>query len=266
MKNILKVWCGVGICLLAICAARGNAAAPNQETFAWHRATDVMDADVRDLGLIPLLKRVAKETGWQVYVEPVADFKASAKFSALPTGQALRRLLGDLNFALVPQTNGAPRLYVFQSTRKNATQRVSASPTEPRRVPNELVIRARPGTDVEALAKELGAKIVGRIPELNAYCLQFENEAAAEAARKLLAGNSDIASVQDNYYVDVPDAPQSIAGAIAADSKLKLDPPKGEDCKVIVGFVDTALQPLGAQLEPFIKERLSLTGQSVGIG
>lgn len=259
---MLKVFCGVGLCLLAVCGARGAVAPQAADSLAWNRGQDVMEADVRDLELIPLLKRVAKETGWHVYVEPVTGFKASVKFSALPTTQALRRLLGDLNFALVPQSNRAPNLYVFQSTRNNATQRVSAAPAVGRRVPNELVIRVRPGTDVEALAKLLGAKIVGRLPELNAYRLQFENEEAAENARKLLAGNPDITAVQDNFFVDAPDTPQSLTGMMAPDSKLKLDPPKSGDCQVVVGFVDTALQPLNAQMEPFIKERLSVTGQS----
>ena len=36
-------------------------------------------------------------------------------------GEALRRLLGSLNFAMVPQTNGPQRLYVFRTAMKNAT-------------------------------------------------------------------------------------------------------------------------------------------------
>src|SRR6478609_5292801 len=82
---------------------------------AWNKAADSMDVDVRDIELIPLLERVAAETGWRVYVEPDPGFKTSAKFKGLQTGQALRRILGDLNFTLMPQTNGAPHLYVFRT-------------------------------------------------------------------------------------------------------------------------------------------------------
>lgn len=252
--------------VLAICvwATAAGAAAPGagDDKFVFHKAEDAMDADVRNLGLVPLLKRITQETGWRVYYEPVADFRASVKFSGLPTTLALRRLLGDLNFAIVPQTNGTPYLYVFEKSRNEATQRVNAAPTLARRVPNELIIRARPGVDVEALAKSLGARIVGRIPELNAYRLQFDNEEKLENARSLLAANPGIDSVQDNYFVDAPDAPQSLTGMMTAESKLKLDPPKSDACKVVVGFVDTALQPLSANLEPFIKERLSISGVS----
>lgn len=262
MKTIRQIPLLIGFALLVAFSALPAAAPAKTDTLTWNRTKDAMDADVRDLGLIPLLKRIAHETGWHVYVEPVAGFKASTRFTGLPTSQALRRLLGDMNFAIVPQTNGTSRLYVFQSSRNNATQRVSAAPSEARRVPRELVIRAREGTDVEALAKQLGAKIVGHIPELNAYRFEFESEEALETARKLLAANPGIASVQDNFYVDPPDLPQSLNGMVAPEGKLTLDPPKADACKVIVGFVDTALQPMGEQYEPFIKERVSLTGQS----
>jgi len=57
-------------------------------------------------------------------------------------------------------------------------------------------------------------------------------------------------------------APQNLAGMAATQNKLTLDPPKGDDCKVIVGFVDTALQQLDAQLEPFVKERVSVAGEA----
>lgn len=262
MKTLHKITFLAGVLSLLALSAYPAAAPAKSDKLSWNRAKDSMDADVRDLGLMSLLQRIARETGWHVYFEPVTDFTASTRFSGLPTSQALRRLLGDLNFAIVPQTNGAPRLYVFQSSRNNATQRVNATPAEVRRVPKELVIRARPGTDVDALAKQLGAKIVGRIPELNAYRLAFESEDALETARKLLAANPNIESVQDNFFVDAPDLPQSLSGLRAPPGTLTLDPPKNDACKVIVGFVDTALQPLGDQYEPFIKERVSVTGQS----
>lgn len=249
---------------LMFCAASLAAVPTNPpagDKLIWNKLRDRVEADVRDLPLIPLLERVAAQSGWHVLVEPAPDFRASAKFKDLPSGEALRRLLNDLNYVIVPQTNAAPRLYVFRSVMQNATQTIRVESPKPRRVPRELIVRVRPGTDIEELARKLGAKVVGYIPELNAYRLQFEDGDATEAARKELAANADVTSVSDNYYVDVPDLPQSLIGMAAPDSKLKLDPPKADDCRVIVGLVDTALQPLGAQLEPFIKERISVAGE-----
>lgn len=251
----------MGLCLLAVAGAQTNQPATDQ--LRWLQGRDLVDADVRDLPLIPLLERVASQTGWQVFVEPAPKFRASAKFKGLASGEALRRLLNDLNYVIVPQSNNAPaHLYVFSSNMENATQAVRPPPPPPRRVPRELIVQVRPGTDIEELARKLGAKIVGRIPELNAYRLQFDDEAAVDAARGELAGNADVTNVSDNYYVDVPHVPESLTGMAAPETKLKLDPPKTEDCKVVVGFVDTALQPLGAQLEAFIKERVSVAGEA----
>jgi len=168
----------------------------------------------------------------------------------------------------MPQTNGSQRLYVFRTTMRNATRSVWGNNVRraavAKRVPNELIVQVKPGTNIEDLARQLGAKVVGHIPELNAYRLQFEDEEDTQSARKLLAGNPDVTNVQDNFYVDRPQLPQNL-GMSAPETKLALDPPKADNCKVVVGFVDTALQALGAQLEPFVKERLTVTGEAAPV-
>ena len=209
-----------------------------------------------------MLEEVAAQSGWNIFLEPDYSHKASVKFKGLAPGDALRRLLGDMNFAMMPQTNGQQRLYVFRTAMGNATQKLKTSRPAPKakRVANELLIRVKPGTDVEALAKLLGAKIVGVIPELNAYRLAFENEEATEAARKKLEANPDVTSVQDNYYVDPPLTPQSVGGIAPPQNNLTLDPPKKDGCKVVVGFVDSPLPKLSPELEQLIKDRVSIAG------
>src|SRR5205823_11766232 len=120
----------------------------------------------------------------------------SAKFKDLPPGEALRLLLGDLNFALVPETNASPRLFVFRTSRQNATQLVTVPKAGGRGkiIANELVLRLKPGANIDEVARSLGAKVIGRIPGMNAYRLQFENADAASAARDQLAANPDVAS------------------------------------------------------------------------
>jgi len=265
--NVMSAICRVGqrVLLLALCFVSVPSFAAATNVLAWSKARDRVSADVRGWELIGLLEEIAGQTGWHVFVEPDESFRSSVKFKDLPSGEALRLLLGDMNFALMPQTNGSQRLYVFRTTMKNATRPVWGNTARraagARRVPNELIVQVKPGTNIDELARQLGAKVVGHIPELNAYRLQFEDEADAQTARKLLAGNPDVTSVQDNFYVDRPQLPQNL-GMAAPETKLTLDPPKGENCKVIVGFVDTALQALGPQLEPFVKERLTVTGEA----
>src|SRR5689334_20346259 len=155
--------------------------AANTNVLTWNKAKDRVSADVRDWELVGLLEEVAGQTGWNVFVEPDEDFKSSVKFKDLSSGEALRRLLGEMNFALVPQTNGNQRLYVFRTTMNNATRAVLGNGVRraavAKRVANELIVQVKPGTNIEELARQLGAKVVGYIPELNAYRLQFDDEA-----------------------------------------------------------------------------------------
>src|SRR5690349_6119741 len=141
-------------------------AASATNTLVWYKDKDRVDADVRGWELLSLLERVAAETGWQVYVEPDTTYQASVRFRNLASGEALRLLLGDLNFALVPQTNGNARFFVFRTAIQNATRLVrdgsrTVRSTERKRVPNELIVRFKPGVDVEKWARQVGAKIIG---------------------------------------------------------------------------------------------------------
>ncbi len=244
---------------LAFVAIAANAADTN--VLVWHRAAGRVDADVHGVALRPLLETIARETGWRVYVEPGATRDASAKFKDLPSSDALRMLLGKLNFALVPETNGPTRLYVFTTRMENATQPVRASPSPARRVPNELLVKLKPGVNIDALAKLLGAKVVGRMDKLGIYRLQFDDAAATDVALGKLQNNSDVAGVDYNYYFDPPPPAQSLANAPVPPLSLQLKPP-GDSGRVIVGLLDTAVQPLDGSLNDFLLKQLSVAGDA----
>src|SRR5205814_1753013 len=73
-------------------------------------------------------------------------------------------------------------------------------------IPNELIVTLKPGSkeSIEALAKRLGAKIIGRLDGLNAYRLQFDNEAAAQNARAALESDSNAGSIENNFSITPP--------------------------------------------------------------
>ena len=91
--------------LPAACVFVVSASAANTNSLVWHTATDRVSADMHGESLWPLLEDIAHQTGWHIFVEPDTERNVSAKFKDLPSGDALKMLLGDLNFALVPQTN-----------------------------------------------------------------------------------------------------------------------------------------------------------------
>jgi len=241
-----------------------SASAADTNLLVWHKVADRVDADIHGEPLWPLLETIARETGWHIYVEPGAERNASAKFKDLPSGDALRMLLGKLNFALVPGTNGPSRLYVFTTRMENATQPVRASRAPPRHVPNELLLKVKPGTDMDALAKLLGAKIIGRNDKLGIYRLQFGDAAATDAALAQLKNNSDVLAVDYNYYFDPPVAPQLMANPSGAPLSLKLDPTSdsSDPCHVTVGLIDTPLQSLGSQLDQFVVKSIPVAGDA----
>lgn len=250
----------VGLTCLGVQAAT----VPNQ--FAWNAAQSRVTADIEGGSLYGTLKQIATATGWRVYLEPGVTRQVSAKFSELPPGDALRLLLGDLNYALVPDTNGSLRLFVFRTSRQNATQLVE--PAERSRtgapagkvIPNQLIVRLKPGAKIEEWARLLGARVTGRIDSLNAYRLEFDSEAATEAARQQLAASSDVESVDNNYAIDRPPSGQPVSSQnLPPPPRLRLNPPPA-DGRIIVGLIDTAVQPLGGNLDPFVLEAISVAG------
>jgi hypothetical protein len=251
----------LGLAIVLLMAAPTRAA----DMLNWETNRNRVSADIKASELLPLLERIAAVTRWHVFVEPDTTRSVSAKFSNLSPGDALHLLLGDLNFALVPQTNASPKLFVFHTVMKNATQLVRPIDAAEGRakgkvIPNELIVRLKPGAKIEELARALGAKVIGRIDNLNAYRLQFEDPAAADAARQQLAANPDVASVDSNYSIDRPAVPVGAQGSsLPPPPQLQLKPPPSNG-RVIVGLVDTALQPLGNGLDSFLLNPISVAG------
>jgi hypothetical protein len=236
--------------------------AAQTNSIIWHRAAERVDADVHALNLSNLLVQITAQTGWRVYIEPGTTHSASTKFRNLPSGEALRMLFGDLNFALVPQTNAAPHLYVFTTKMENATQLIRVPRTAAaKHVPNELLVKLKPGVNADALAKLYGAKIVGRLDKFGIYRLQFADAASADAALNQLQNNTDVSDVDYNYYFDPPPTAQALASASLPPVNLQLNPP-GNSGKTIVGLVDTEVQPLDSSLEKFLLKQLSVAGDA----
>jgi hypothetical protein len=256
----------LGFCLLLACSLAGfGARAAETNLLVWNKTTDRVDADIHGEPLWPLLEDIAHQTGWHILVEPGTARNASTKFEDLQPDDALRMLLGNLNFAFVPQTNGPDFLYVFTTSKENATQPVRLDRPvvkKQQHVANELIVKLKPGADIDALAKLLGAKITGRDDKLGIYRLEFPDAAATDAALAELQGNSEVAAVDYNYIFDPPPSPQVIANAPPAPTPtLTLDPSTPNDpCSPVIGLIDTQVQSLGSQLDPIMLPPISVVG------
>jgi hypothetical protein len=124
-------------------------------------------------------------------------------------------------------------------------------------IPDQLIVRLKPGAKIDDLARLFGAKVIGKIDAINTYLLKFGDKDAADAALTQLAANGDVASIENNYSIDMPDTQMQPTGAsTAGPPSLQLkDPPASG--RLIVGLVDTQVQSLGAGLDAFMLKQLS---------
>ena len=202
-------------------------------------------------------------------MEPGAAHEASVKFRNLPAGEALQKLLGDLNYAFVPQTNGPQELYVFTTSIQKATQRIAAArkAAVKRHVANQLMVHLKPGSDIDAIAKAHGAKVISRNDKLGIYLLEFSDASATDTALGSLQTDPGVASVDYNYLFDPPVPPQQLASVSGAGPvSLTLDSNNTSDpCNPVVGLIDTGTQSLGSSLDQFMMKNVNVTGDTVDL-
>lgn len=250
--------------LLAIWLTAAGATAA--DSLRWHAEKGELDADLNNAPLIPTLEDLAHKTGWHIYLEPTPGKTFTTKFTGKPRGQAMHILIGDMNYAFVPEQNGPTKLFIFQTSRDAATYEIKAPETTTNapvvgKVPNQLIVKLKPGAKIEDIARKLGAKVKGRIGDLNAYLLEFDNPEAVESARTELASNEDVESTDYNYYVDAPPSPQKLDKAPFGPPKLALNPPP-LDGRTVVGLIDTSLQSLSPDLQKFLLQQISVAGEA----
>ena len=254
------------ILLLLLLVAASVPVQAQTNFLVWQAHRNLVTADIHGEPLWPLLEDVAHQTGWHIFVEPTAKRTVSVKFRDLPPGDALSKLLGDLNFAMVIQTNGPQELYVFATSRAAATRQINpapAKPAAPKHVPNELVLKLKPGADIDAVAKSVGAKVIARNDKLGIYRLQFGDATSTDTALASLQNNPDVSSVEYNYLFDPPVPAQQLANAPVPPVTLTLDQNVTSDpCHPIVGLIDTGVQSLGSQLDPFLMPPVNVSGET----
>ena len=239
-----------GFCpaLLACSAAFGA------DTLTWDVGRDTVSAEVQTWTVPDVLQQVAGATGWQIFLDPEITNRIPAKFSGKQPGDALRSLLSGFNYALVPEAKGPSKLFVFRTSREQATRAIQpvekAAIKKSGRIANELVVTLKPGEKIEDLAKRLGAKIVGRSDGQNTYRLRFEDEKSTESARASVENDPAVEGIDNNYTVSRPEIGLA---AGPPGGPLNLTPKVSPDGKyIVIGLIDTAVQPTEGNFSQFL--------------
>jgi thermitase len=252
------------IALMLCIQISARAATPN--TLVWEKSADLVSADIRGEALMPLLQDIAHQTGWQILVEPGSDELADVKFNNLPPGDALKKLLGDLNYALVPQSGGPDILYVFSTTMQAATKPVAVAVAKAHHVPNEILVKLKPGVDADIFAKAIGAKVIGRNDKLHMYLLELTNAATTDIAlSQMQNNNTDVDAVSYNNIFDSPAAPLAIPSAPISLPALTLNASSANSSSSpLIGLIDTVYQPSGTAVDTIMKPQISVVSSSTG--
>lgn len=244
------------LALLAGPAARGA------DRLNWDRKKDRVDAEIQTWPVPKVLQQITAATGWKIFVDPGIKEVIATKFKNRSAGDALERLLGDLNYALIPQTNGPAKLLVFRTAQGDATLPVAPPKKPANLIPNELIVTLKPGQKIDDLAGRTGAKVTGRADALNAYRLKFGNADDTDSARTALANETGVDSVDANYSIPIPEMPRPLTGGGTPFSLVPTVSPDGK--YTTVGLVDTAVQGKQGGIADFISSTFSVAASEPG--
>jgi thermitase len=236
-------------------------ATPVSPSLRWNGKSGLVDANFDRASLETVLDRVAKESGWEVAYEPGLAKTVSARFKDVPIDRALGLLFASLSYSVVPETNSVPRLLVFETSKNNATRIIQRVKKRSGRIDNELVVKVKLGTDIDALARGVGAKVVGRDDALGIYRLRFDDAEAANVGAEALAQNPDVLGIDSNYWMESPVTPAGTplsGGSAGFDMSFKA--PEDGGCNVVVGLIDTPVQPFGDSRDSFLLPAVSVVG------
>jgi len=230
-------------------------------------ATQTISVDVNSAPLLEFLENLAEVTGWSIFVEPGAKHTVSAKFKQRQIGEGLRLLLGNLSYALLPQTNNAPpKFFVFRTALEEATQliqpkKMGSDLSGGKPIPDELIVTLKKGEKPGKLFEQLGAKVIGFSDSLNSYRLKFESADAAKLARDVLKNNNSVASVDDNFLFSRPSDLTGLVLGYTPGTQIKQGV-ENSNGKFLIGLIDTTVQKKGTPTDSFLLSPISIAGDS----
>ena len=258
-------------CLFALNNAEAQEIIIEESLIKWN-ANGKVTASIENQPLEKILQLLSEQEKWQILVEPGLKLNVTTRFKNLTQTEALRRLLNDVNFVIIPSKKNQSKMLVYQTSSDNAVRKITpnirntkssfTNKKDSAKINNELLVTLDPksGIDIETLARQIGAKIKGKIDGLDIYQLEFENESDAAKANTQLEQNDGVASVDSNFTIEQPIALSPVS--LPAPT-LALRPASADKDGIIVGLIDSSVQKKGTQVADFLLPEISLFDKSI---
>ena len=230
----------------------------------WDIDQEKLSADLRRAELADALKAVGGRMGWNIWIEPGLEARrVSTRFTDLSISEALRRIMGDLNYALIRgKSAGSSKLLVYATSASRATRKLNLSDQvlifRSKKIDNEIIVQVKAGSpiSIEEVADALGAKIIGKLDKLNAYRLSFEDAENADKARERLR-DSESVQISDNFEWGRPGENRVYGGGSSSGFSLKAR--KADGNELVVGLIDMPVQG-DESLSEFLLPEINLGG------
>jgi hypothetical protein len=88
-------------------------------------ANGKVTASIENQPLEKILQLLSDQEKWQILVEPGLKLNVTTRFKDLTQTEALRRLLNDVNFVIIPSKRNQSKMLVYQTSSDNAVRKIT---------------------------------------------------------------------------------------------------------------------------------------------
>ena len=113
------------IYLSVLINTEGQQTTSKESAIKWE-SNGKVSASLENYPLEKVLQLLSDQEKWQILVEPDLNLNVTTRFKNLSQAEALRRLLNDVNFVIIPSKTSQSRMLVYQTSSDNSV-RVSRS-------------------------------------------------------------------------------------------------------------------------------------------
>ena len=127
----------LGLCIAAMKPIANEAKKPSDDDIFEWRTDGKSSVQIEQWPLEKVLQSLSDQGLWEILVEPDLQLKVTTRFEDLKHPEALRRLLSEVNFAIIPTPGSPSKMLVYKTSSTRAVVRIIPTRRPPKIQPNE---------------------------------------------------------------------------------------------------------------------------------